>query len=106
MFERIHEVVIEAGEYIVNKVHSDFTVETKESDIDLVTEIDKQTEEFITNEIKKNFPAHAVFGEETVEDIGRDRMIDMLATHPNLWIIDPIDGSPIMYMDCQDIRFR
>ncbi|WP_339182452.1 inositol monophosphatase family protein [Oceanobacillus sp. FSL W7-1293] len=93
MFERIHEVVIEAGKTLVNKMNSNFTVETKANDIDLVTEMDKKTEKYITEEIKKNFPDHAVFGEETVDEIGHDNMLEMLASHPNLWVIDPIDGT-------------
>lgn len=93
MFEKIHDIVIKAGRKIVEKVHSNFTIETKASNVDLVTELDKKTEIFITDEIKKIFPNHTVFGEETAEQIGHNKMLEMLATHPNLWIIDPIDGT-------------
>lgn len=93
MFEKVHEAVIEAGRNLVEKVHSTFTVEIKGSEMDLVTEMDKKTEQFITEEIKKNFPTHTVFGEETVEELGHEKMLEMLATHPNLWVIDPIDGT-------------
>ncbi|UUI40672.1 inositol monophosphatase family protein [Oceanobacillus oncorhynchi] len=87
-------------------MNSNFTVETKASDIDLVTEMDKKTEKYITEEIKKNFPDHAVLGEETVDEIGHDNMLEMLASHPNLWVIDPIlMVQPIMSMCCRDIRF-
>ncbi|MEF3329315.1 inositol monophosphatase family protein [Oceanobacillus oncorhynchi] len=93
MFEEVCEIVIVAGRRLVDKVNSRFTVETKGSDMDLVTEMDKKTEKYITEEIKRDFPEHAVFGEETVEEIGHDKMLEMLETHPNLWVIDPIDGT-------------
>ncbi|MFD1388917.1 inositol monophosphatase family protein [Oceanobacillus oncorhynchi subsp. oncorhynchi] len=93
MFEDVCEIVIVAGRRLVDKVNSRFTVETKGSDMDLVTEMDKKTEKYITEEIKRDFPEHAVFGEETVEEIGHDKMLEMLETHPNLWVIDPIDGT-------------
>ena len=50
---------------------------------DLVTAADRKVENFIIAAIKKEFPGHAVFGEET----GRSGSSDFC------WIIDPIDGT-------------
>jgi myo-inositol-1(or 4)-monophosphatase len=51
---------------------------------DLVTKIDKKVELFITKTIKKNFPDHAIYAEETGKN---DKKSDYR------WIIDPIDGT-------------
>jgi len=50
----------------------------------LVTEVDKLSEKIIISNIKKNFPDHAIFAEES----GRDS-----ETSDYLWLIDPIDGT-------------
>jgi histidinol-phosphatase len=50
-----------------------------------VTAADKATEEFIRGEIEKNFPTHAIVGEEYGESAGQG--------NPFRWIVDPIDGT-------------
>lgn len=51
---------------------------------DFVTHIDRESEQIIINVIKKNFPDHRFFTEESIkdEDTGDYR-----------WIIDPLDGT-------------
>ncbi|MDM8536851.1 inositol monophosphatase family protein [Desulfobacterales bacterium HSG17] len=51
---------------------------------DLVTVIDKKVEDFIVNKIKKDYPGHDIFGEET----GKTNF-----SSDYLWVIDPIDGT-------------
>jgi myo-inositol-1(or 4)-monophosphatase len=53
-------------------------------EIDLVTEIDHQSEEYILGEIQQRFPDHSVLTEESGEHAGS-------AEH--LWYIDPLDGT-------------
>ena len=50
----------------------------------LVTEVDKLSEKIIISNIKKNFPAHDIFAEESGKD---------LSDSDYLWLIDPIDGT-------------
>ena len=50
----------------------------------LVTEVDKLSEKIIIDNIKKNFPTHDVFAEESGKD---------LSDSDYLWLIDPIDGT-------------
>jgi histidinol-phosphatase len=50
-----------------------------------VTLADRATEEFIRGEIEKNFPTHAIVGEEYGETAGD--------ANPFRWIVDPIDGT-------------
>lgn len=39
-------------------VHSEKSIVTKESSVDLVTETDKKVEELIMSGLRKNFPTH------------------------------------------------
>jgi len=50
-----------------------------------VTAADRATEEFIRGEIEKNYPTHAIVGEEYGEKAGEE--------NPFRWIVDPIDGT-------------
>ena len=61
-------------------------IETKTNPNDLVTNIDKDTEKYFVNQIKKTFPEHRIFGEE-----GMGNNIEDLKGV--VWIIDPIDGT-------------
>lgn len=57
---------------------------TEKSRNDFVTEVDKLSEEIIINEIHKNYPNHAILGEESGEHPSNDDFC---------WIIDPLDGT-------------
>jgi myo-inositol-1(or 4)-monophosphatase len=52
--------------------------------IDLVTEVDHQSEAFILNEIQTRFPGHAILAEESGE---------LQGSKDDLWHIDPLDGT-------------
>lgn len=63
---------------------SDSDVSGKATKKDLVSIADKAVEQFIITEIKKRYPDHGVFGEES----GRSD-----SDSPYCWVIDPIDGT-------------
>lgn len=52
--------------------------------IDLVTEVDHESEAFLVGEIKKKFPDHYILAEESGETKGNA---------DNIWYIDPLDGT-------------
>jgi myo-inositol-1(or 4)-monophosphatase len=52
--------------------------------IDLVTEVDHQSEAFLLSEVQKDFPGHHIFSEETGIIQGSDE---------HIWYIDPLDGT-------------
>lgn len=52
--------------------------------IDLVTEVDHQSEEFLLGEVRRDFPEHHIFSEESGIIHGNDE---------NVWYIDPLDGT-------------
>jgi myo-inositol-1(or 4)-monophosphatase len=52
--------------------------------IDLVTEVDHQSETFLLGEIRRDFPDHHIFSEESGIIQGSDE---------HVWYIDPLDGT-------------
>jgi myo-inositol-1(or 4)-monophosphatase len=52
--------------------------------IDLVTEVDHQSEAFLLGEVKRNYADHHIFAEESGIIIGSDQ---------HIWYIDPLDGT-------------
>ena len=59
-------------------------IDTKSTGIDLVTEIDKKSEEIIVNFINTNYPDHGILAEET----GASR-----SDADYRWVVDPLDGT-------------
>ena len=52
--------------------------------IDLVTEVDHQSEKYLLGEVQKDFPEHHIFSEESGIIQGNAE---------NIWYIDPLDGT-------------
>ncbi|RNF40721.1 inositol monophosphatase family protein [Planococcus salinus] len=82
----IKSLIKEAGHRIRNSFLTDIVVQSKADANDLVTNIDKDIEQFFISRIRKDFPGHRVFGEEgfgdTIEDL-----------EGIVWLLDPIDGT-------------
>lgn len=76
----------EAGERIKHSFEKTLTVETKSNANDLVTDIDKATEQYFISQINKKFPDHKILGEEGFGD-------ELNELAGIVWIIDPIDGT-------------
>jgi len=53
-------------------------------EIDLVTEIDHQSEKYLLGEVQRDFPAHHIIAEETGTIQGNK---------DDIWYIDPLDGT-------------
>ncbi|NTU57288.1 MAG: inositol monophosphatase [Anaerolineales bacterium] len=52
--------------------------------IDLVTEVDHQSEAFLLGEVQRDFPSHHIFSEESGVIHGNNE---------HVWYIDPLDGT-------------
>jgi myo-inositol-1(or 4)-monophosphatase len=52
--------------------------------IDLVTEVDHQSEAYVLGEVRRDFPEHHIFSEESGVIQGNDE---------HIWYIDPLDGT-------------
>lgn len=63
------------------------------SDESPVTAADKATEEFIRGEIERNYPSHAIVGEEFGESKSDIRSSVSKSVETFRWIVDPIDGT-------------
>lgn len=82
-------LVKEVGPLIKSRVWGKKTIETKESNIDFVTETDKEVENILINGLHSAFPEHKFIGEETTSS---ERSPAILTDAPT-WIIDPVDGT-------------
>ena len=76
----------EAGKRIRASFKTKLSIQTKSNADDLVTNIDKDTEQYFIDKINKDYPEHQILGEEGVGD--RVTTLDGV-----IWIIDPIDGT-------------
>jgi len=72
-----------AGKLLLTNFGKISHIEQK-GDRDFVTNLDKEAEQLIVDKIKKKFPAHGIFAEESgASGLHREY----------LWIIDPLDGT-------------
>lgn len=83
--EIIKEILKEAHTMIMDSINGSLTIETKSNRRDLVTQVDKNVQMFITQRLETIFVNHKVVGEETYQG-----SIDL---NGHVWIIDPIDGT-------------
>ncbi|XP_045497053.1 inositol monophosphatase 1 [Colias croceus] len=87
-FEAALELVKTAGNLITEFRDGCNVYEQKSSDIDLVTEVDKNVEKTLMDGLAKKFPSHKFIGEESVADGAK-----CILTDDPTWIIDPVDGT-------------
>jgi len=78
--------VKEAGERIKESLSTPLHIQIKSGRNDFVTNIDKETEKFFIERIRRKFPDHRILGEEGFGDPVKD-------LNGIVWIIDPIDGT-------------
>jgi len=79
------EAAREAGMFLKSSVGKVKNIETKEGEVrNMVSEIDRGSEEIIINRIKRQFPSHAILAEESGAH-------DTSAEYR--WVIDPLDGT-------------
>lgn len=82
--ETLLTAIEEAGKTIKYYFDKPFEITNKEGVNNLVTEVDKRSEQVIIDIIKKNFPDHFILSEE-VGALSQESAYK--------WIIDPIDGT-------------
>ncbi|MBS4211997.1 MULTISPECIES: inositol monophosphatase family protein [Neobacillus] len=86
LYSQAKQWVNEAGERIRQSFNQRLSIQTKSNANDLVTNIDKETEQFFIKKIKEAYPHHKIMGEEGFGD-----KLDSLKGI--VWMIDPIDGT-------------
>ncbi|RFU60020.1 inositol monophosphatase family protein [Bacillus sp. V59.32b] len=80
------EWIKEAGERLKTSFEEKLNIETKTNPNDLVTNMDRETEQFFMSKITEHFPEHRIFGEEGMGHNVKDLT-------GIVWIVDPIDGT-------------
>ncbi|MGJ9458567.1 inositol monophosphatase family protein [Oceanobacillus sp. CF4.6] len=86
IFKQAIKWVMEAGNTIRDKMNDPLDIETKSNANDLVTKLDKETEQFFVAKIKEKYKDHFIHGEEGYGD-------NPTSLDGTIWIIDPIDGT-------------
>ncbi|MFW6382079.1 MAG: inositol monophosphatase family protein [Bacillota bacterium] len=84
MLKEMESWAREAGEYQLNNFQKNIEIASKDRKIDLVTEVDKRSEEILVNKIQTVYPNHSIMAEE-----GSNKSNDSRYR----WIIDPLDGT-------------
>lgn len=84
MVNNLIEIAQEAGEIIKEGFGKKFSIEFKTNESNLVTEIDKKSEQTIINYVRKKFPTHSILAEESGES---------QSSSDYCWVIDPLDGT-------------
>jgi myo-inositol-1(or 4)-monophosphatase len=78
------ELAKEAGQVLMDYFERRLVVESKSSEIDLVTEADVASEKLIVKAIRERYPEHSILSEE---GLGEKQAGEFL------WLIDPLDGT-------------
>ncbi|NWG33045.1 MAG: inositol monophosphatase [Chloroflexi bacterium] len=73
----------QAGEILRRGYNQEHQVDYKGA-IDPVTEVDRRSEAFLLGEVRRDFPSHHIFSEESGVIQGNDA---------HIWYIDPLDGT-------------
>ena len=82
------DIAQEAGQLLCRLYSEHHTVQTKSSDIDLVTEADVASEQLIVAAISRAFPSHRILSEEGLGDLDA-----FVAGSSPVWLVDPLDGT-------------
>ncbi len=84
MIEEMKHIARKAGEVILDGYKNNFKIFYKTNLSNLVTEIDKKSEELIIEFVNKNFSGHSIIAEESGKSQKKSDY---------LWVIDPLDGT-------------
>lgn len=86
IYVHAQEWVNEAGNRIRSSFDKTLNIQTKSDPNDLVTNIDKEIEQFFIKKIRGVYPNHQIMGEEGFGD-------ELKSLEGIVWLIDPIDGT-------------
>jgi myo-inositol-1(or 4)-monophosphatase len=84
MRNKIVDILIDGGKIISSRIYTKKIIDSKSTDVDLVTEVDRQVELFLMEGLSKILPGSEYLSEETDSEIKEA---------DKLWVMDPIDGT-------------
>ena len=73
----------DAGEHLMASMKKALIIETKSNAADLVTNMDREIEQFLIGKIKETFPNHNILGEEGYGD-------EITSSDGVVWLIDQL----------------
>lgn len=79
-------LIKEAAQHIKHSFFTEIEISSKSSANDLVTNIDREIEQFFIKRIRCDFPDHKIMGEEGFGD-------EIQTLNGIIWFLDPIDGT-------------
>lgn len=79
-------LIKEAGRKIRHSLTNELVIESKADANDLVTNMDKEIEQFFIQHIREDYAGHAILGEEGFGDA-------LQSLEGYVWMLDPIDGT-------------
>jgi fructose-1,6-bisphosphatase/inositol monophosphatase family enzyme len=86
MIEALKPIIQKVSEFQLEQYRTEgLTFDTKSGPCDFVSEVDIKSQEFIVEEIEKEFPGAGIIGEEGVQE----RVLDS----EFVFVIDPLDGT-------------
>ncbi len=80
------EIALEAAELLRQGQLKGFSLDTKSTSIDLVTEYDELAEKLIVERLRQSFPEHGIVAEEGSSAAGSGE-------EDYRWYVDPLDGT-------------
>ncbi|XP_046401315.1 inositol monophosphatase 1 [Ischnura elegans] len=89
-YKTVLRLTQEVGKLIRTRINEAKTVNTKDSEIDFVTETDKEVEKTLINGLSAEFPDHKFVGEESTSEGTSQKVV---LTDSPTWVIDPVDGT-------------
>ncbi|MFC3932734.1 inositol monophosphatase family protein [Streptococcus dentapri] len=84
-FKFAQDLIRQAAVYVRQRMTEDLQIEQKSQFDDLVTNIDKDSQDFMVEAIQKAYPDDNILGEES------ELYADLKDGH--VWVLDPIDGT-------------
>src|SRR5437868_10342803 len=78
------KIAQEAGKILMEEFSRPLDIRYKGDEVDIVTQADKRSEQFIVSRINEYFPGHAITAEEGT---GQDTISEFR------WHVDPLDGT-------------
>ena len=85
IYNKIKDIVLECGDYLVNADYNDLDIENKEGNHNIVTKYDKLVQSKLKEELLSLIPDASFIGEEGDNDINKNNKYK--------FIVDPIDGT-------------
>lgn len=82
--EQAKPIALKAGEILMQYQEDGFTIDTKQNDIDVVTEADISSEKYVFSALSESFSEDGIIAEEGSEKKSHSGFT---------WVIDPLDGT-------------